>query len=255
MFETIIHEISIEPLSPFNEDRISEVPTSRPIRRNGRPIILTLAKFVLSPEVKDQLETACQIRLDYVDNVRELFNYITRSSRHIHTIIIGSWPEVFTEAKLSIIEVINAVRTLIHCSGQDIKLAVGINSDVDPKTIQEIRRMPIDYIWPGGTEFSVDIKIETMTAILSGEHFIHPKLDAILKPRRCKPKTDTVNLTPRQNQIMEIVSQRGASNKAIARMLNITESTVKLHMSGILKKYGVRNRTQLALFARDKDEA
>jgi DNA-binding NarL/FixJ family response regulator len=216
---------------------------------------LTLAKFVLSPEVKDQLETACHIRLDYVDNVRELFNYITNSSRQIHTIIIGSWPEVFTEAKLSIIEVINAVRTLIHCSGQDIKLAVGINSDVDPKTIQEIRRMPIDYIWPGGTEFAVDIKIETMEAMLAGESFTHPKLDALLKPRRIKSKPDKVELTPRQHQIMEIVSQRGANNKTIARMLNITESTVKLHMSGILKKYGVRNRTQLALFARDKAEA
>jgi len=256
MFGSIIHEISIEPISPFNEDRISVVPTSRPVRRNGRPIILALAKFFLLPDVKDQLETACQIRLDYVDNVRELFNYITRSARQIHTIIIGSWPEVFTEAKLSIIEVINAVRTLIHCSGQDIKLALGINSEVDSKTIQEIRRMPIDYIWPGGTEFSVDVKIETMTAMLAGEAFTHPKLDALLKPRRVKPaQTGQVDLTPRQNQIMEIVSQRGASNKVIARMLGITESTVKLHMSGILKKYGVRNRTQLALFARDKAEA
>jgi hypothetical protein len=55
MFGSIIHEISVEPISPFNEDRIL-APSPRPIRRNGRPIILTLAKFVLSPEVKDQLK-------------------------------------------------------------------------------------------------------------------------------------------------------------------------------------------------------
>jgi DNA-binding NarL/FixJ family response regulator len=59
------------------------------------------------------------------------------------------------------------------------------------------------------------------------------------------------SLTPRQRQILDIVATRGISNKSIARMLHISESTVKLHMSGILKKFGLRNRTQLALFARD----
>jgi DNA-binding NarL/FixJ family response regulator len=58
-------------------------------------------------------------------------------------------------------------------------------------------------------------------------------------------------LTPRQRQILDIVVTRGVSNKNIARMLHISESTVKLHMSSILKKFGLRNRTQLALFARD----
>ncbi len=60
-----------------------------------------------------------------------------------------------------------------------------------------------------------------------------------------------INLTPRQRQILDIIATRGVSNKNIARMLHISESTVKLHMSSILKKFGLRNRTQLALFARD----
>ena len=58
-------------------------------------------------------------------------------------------------------------------------------------------------------------------------------------------------LTLRERQILDIVVTRGVSNKNIARMLHISESTVKLHMSSILKKFGLRNRTQLALFARD----
>ena len=60
-----------------------------------------------------------------------------------------------------------------------------------------------------------------------------------------------IHLTPRQRQILDIIVTRGVSNKNIARMLHISESTVKLHMSSILKKFGLRNRTQLALFARD----
>ena len=59
-----------------------------------------------------------------------------------------------------------------------------------------------------------------------------------------------ITLTPRQRQILDIIVTRGVSNKNIARMLHISESTVKLHMSSILKKFGVRNRTQLALFAK-----
>ena len=56
-------------------------------------------------------------------------------------------------------------------------------------------------------------------------------------------------LTTRQSQVLSLVCNRGLSNKKIAQSLNITESTVKIHMSAILKAYGVRNRTQLALAA------
>jgi two-component system nitrate/nitrite response regulator NarL len=48
-----------------------------------------------------------------------------------------------------------------------------------------------------------------------------------------------------------MVTNRGASNKMIAKTLNISESTVKLHIGTILKKFGVRNRTQLAIFGKN----
>jgi DNA-binding NarL/FixJ family response regulator len=58
---------------------------------------------------------------------------------------------------------------------------------------------------------------------------------------------NNIKLTSRQNQVLTLVCHRGISNKAIAKILEISESTVKIHISAILKKYGVRNRTQLAL--------
>jgi len=54
-------------------------------------------------------------------------------------------------------------------------------------------------------------------------------------------------LTERQGQVARLVCHRGLSNKAVANILNISESTVKIHISAILKKYGVKNRTQLVL--------
>jgi DNA-binding NarL/FixJ family response regulator len=56
-----------------------------------------------------------------------------------------------------------------------------------------------------------------------------------------------IKLTPRQLQILHLIKTRGASNKMIARQLKISESTVKVHVGAILKKYGVANRTQLAV--------
>lgn len=52
-------------------------------------------------------------------------------------------------------------------------------------------------------------------------------------------------LTRRQNEILEFV-RRGASNREIATDLGISEGTVKLHVSAILKHLGVRNRTEAA---------
>ncbi|MDE4305376.1 response regulator transcription factor [Phaeobacter gallaeciensis] len=53
------------------------------------------------------------------------------------------------------------------------------------------------------------------------------------------------NLTPRENEILRLVA-RGKQNKLIAADLAVSEHTVKLHMHNIMKKLGVRNRTEAA---------
>lgn len=64
-----------------------------------------------------------------------------------------------------------------------------------------------------------------------------------------KHNEDQINLrlTPRQSQVLKLICHRGLSNKAIGNILKISESTVKIHTSAILKRYGVKNRTQLVL--------
>lgn len=60
-------------------------------------------------------------------------------------------------------------------------------------------------------------------------------------------------LTARQLEIREAL-QQGDSNKVIARKLNISEATVKLHVRHIMRKLGVNNRTQVALSAYSRAE-
>jgi two-component system nitrate/nitrite response regulator NarL len=61
---------------------------------------------------------------------------------------------------------------------------------------------------------------------------------------------DVPRLSNREQTILELLMQ-GGSNKHIARQLNIADATVKVHIKGILRKLGVSNRTQAALWARD----
>ena len=56
-------------------------------------------------------------------------------------------------------------------------------------------------------------------------------------------------LSNREAEILAFLKE-GAPNKVIARNLNLSEATVKVHNKAILKKAGVRNRTQAALWAR-----
>jgi two-component system nitrate/nitrite response regulator NarL len=55
-------------------------------------------------------------------------------------------------------------------------------------------------------------------------------------------------LSAREVQILNCLRQ-GAPNKAIARRLDVAEATVKVHIKAILRKIGVANRTQAAMWA------
>jgi DNA-binding NarL/FixJ family response regulator len=65
-----------------------------------------------------------------------------------------------------------------------------------------------------------------------------------------QPASPTDELTEREREILAQIA-RGASNREISEALFITEGTVKNHVSSILSKLGLRDRTQAALWARE----
>jgi len=76
---------------------------------------------------------------------------------------------------------------------------------------------------------------------------------ALLRPTTMLPAQDiqrqrTVHLSDRESEILQCLVN-GASNKAIARELNIAEATVKVHVKGLLRKMQLQNRTQAAIWA------
>ncbi|RYD70716.1 MAG: response regulator transcription factor [Verrucomicrobiaceae bacterium] len=83
--------------------------------------------------------------------------------------------------------------------------------------------------------------------IASGPGSIPPRAhveDEIAAP----PKQDFESLSPREKQIVEHLT-RGEANRVIASKLNLAEATVKVHVKMILRKLGLKYRTQAALCA------
>ena len=52
--------------------------------------------------------------------------------------------------------------------------------------------------------------------------------------------------TPREQELITLIG-RGLQNKVIAYELNISENTVRAHISNIMRKYNLHNRTQIAV--------
>jgi DNA-binding NarL/FixJ family response regulator len=63
-----------------------------------------------------------------------------------------------------------------------------------------------------------------------------------------RPSGDTLDLTRREQEILRLVAE-GHSNAKLAKMLWVTEQTVKFHLSNVYRKLGVSNRTEAARWA------
>jgi len=62
------------------------------------------------------------------------------------------------------------------------------------------------------------------------------------------PPPELQHLTPRERDVLKLIAT-GASNREIAETLYLSEGTVKNHVTNVLARLGLRDRTQAALFA------
>lgn len=120
-----------------------------------------------------------------------------------------------------------------------------------------------------------DALAEAVLRVLTGESVVSPEMttkliaayrNAITQPATDEPQAGAVadpieaepptpqgdsglsRLSPRENDILREIA-RGASNKEIARTLNIAETTVKIHVQHILRKLNLTSRVQAAVYA------
>ncbi len=92
---------------------------------------------------------------------------------------------------------------------------------------------------------------QAINVIMSGESYIQPSLLPALNSRLINRDVDQDKLQTLTKREIEILTQvaGGMFNKEIAVNLNISERTVKNHISNIFRKIDVSDRTQAAVFA------
>jgi two-component system, NarL family, nitrate/nitrite response regulator NarL len=106
-----------------------------------------------------------------------------------------------------------------------------------------------------------DVLIGSIHRVMRGEPVISPELmgklvaalqapgGLALSTAQAEPVPEgAAQLSPREHEVLQEIA-RGASNKEIARTLQIAETTVKIHVQHILRKMGVTSRVQAAVMA------
>jgi len=174
--------------------------------------------------------------------VNELIDYIPLMGKIKHDLIIINSDNIGTDVG-STVDTIRTVEQCVHLPFAS-RIAITHSHNTDDNDIKKYLNHDVDGIFPIGEDYTIDEQLEAIDQLVHGVNYI----PAEIKKRIFKCEDKPTNLTKRQYQILTLIRQRGISNKTIARMLNISESTVKLHITQILKKCGVKNRTQLALF-------
>lgn len=94
---------------------------------------------------------------------------------------------------------------------------------------------------------------EAVNIVLAGDTWIPPHLSDAVRAGQQSEEQDFARqleqLTPQQFKVLQCIAD-GLLNKQIAYQLNVQETTIKQHVSAILRKLGVINRTQAGIIFR-----
>lgn len=96
-----------------------------------------------------------------------------------------------------------------------------------------------------------DVLVQAIREVVKGGRSLHPKATNQILNEFTKKRDDQARLGELTNREKDVLMEiaRGKSNKEIATSLFITEKTVKTHVSNILAKLELADRTQAALYA------
>ena len=153
---------------------------------------------------------------------------------------------------------LDGVETLIQLdqSMSDAKVRVIIFTafDTDDRIIDAVRAGASGYLLKGAPR---DELFNGIRIVNNGGSLLQPVIASKLIERlnqpddpveTAQPNTLVETLTPREEEVLCLMAQ-GLPNKEIAAQLVITERTVKFHVSSVIGKFGVSNRTEAVTLA------
>ncbi len=139
-----------------------------------------------------------------------------------------------------------AATRLIKAAEPEVQVIALTSFAEDDKVIPAIRAGASSYLLK---DVSPDALVQAIRAVHRGETPLHPDVARKLM-EQVRGGTAAVpdQLTARELDVIRLVGQ-GRSNSEIAEVLVISQKTAKTHISNILGKLGLQDRTQLAIYA------
>jgi DNA-binding NarL/FixJ family response regulator len=151
---------------------------------------------------------------------------------------------VLMDLSMPVLDGIGATRRIVD-SGAAARVVV-LTSFADDRHIADaLRSGAIGYVLKHAEP---DVLLDAIRAAAAGDSPLDPKAARVLLEDRTS-RVDR-NLSAREEEVLRLVAA-GLANKLIARRLDISERTVKAHLTNIFARLGVTDRTQAALWAQE----
>jgi DNA-binding NarL/FixJ family response regulator len=147
---------------------------------------------------------------------------------------------------------IEATRQLLSDGEASTKVLILTTFDLDEYVFDALRAGASGFLLK---DVTAERLFEAVRVVAAGEALLAPAVTrrlisefARIRPQAAAPPAALSALTPRETEVLRLVAE-GLSNTEIAARLVVTEETVKTHVSRVLAKLGLRDRTQAVVTA------
>ena len=159
---------------------------------------------------------------------------------------------VLMDIRMPGVDGIEATRQLTDPSGRTPRVLILTTFDLDDYVYDALRAGASGFLLK---DVTAERLFDAVRVIAAGEALLAPAITrrligefARLQPASTAALSPLAVLTPRETQVLRLVAE-GLSNPEIAARLVVTEETVKTHVSRVLTKLALRDRTQAVITA------
>lgn len=135
---------------------------------------------------------------------------------------------------------------------KEIKIIILTSHSSEQEVLDSIKAGASAYC---SKDINPDRLADTISSVIEGAVWFDPKIsDVVLKAlsenkqKQTLNIDDNYNLTDREKEVLEYICE-GLNNGEISKMLDVSINTIKVHVSSIIQKLGVEDRTQVVVKA------
>lgn len=221
--------------------------------QQSKIVVRVSENLLMHQEIMDEIARKLTFVLHRHSKLRDLIGFLCYTDRAPDLIVIDHSILTAHDVERTILTLQTLMR--IRFDDAPYKLAVRLTGPLERHWVKTYKNLGLSGMILPTAAFNFHLNLKGYQDLLyePGESWPREGIQSTAQISKTRTADEFgINLTERQQQVKRLLCERGLSNKAIARQLNISESTVKIHVSAILKRYAVRNRTQLALAAKNQ---